>query len=310
MNLIQQTNKAKQIRFNRIKELEVFVTVIESGSFTAAANLCGMTPSAVSKLVSRLEERLSTRLVNRSTRFLKLTSEGCVFYERGVRILSDLDEAEFCASNHELPKGKLRINTNSAFGYHYLLPVINEFLQTYPQIKIDLICSDESVHIIEQRTDIAIKFGSLNDSNLIGRKLGLARMVIIGSPNYFERHGKPISPEDLLIHNCLELNCLGANIRWPFKVNKEIVYAPINGSIQVSDSKLLHELTLRGVGLARLPYFQVSKDILSGNLIPINEEENFVDYEEIYAIYIGQGGHIPLRVSVFIDFILEKINII
>ncbi len=157
-----------------------------------------MTPSAVSKLITRLEQRLGTRLLNRSTRQLQLTPEGCAFYERGVRILADLEEAERCASENAAPRGRLRVNANVPFGHHFLLPLVPEFLAQHPEVTLDIVLTDEVVDILEQRTDVAVRAGPLKSSSLVARKLGSTRMLIVGAPAYLARHGMPATPQALL----------------------------------------------------------------------------------------------------------------
>ena len=156
---------------NRSGELEVFVRVIETGGFSAAARTLDMTPSAVSKLVARLEQRLGTRLLQRSTRQLQLTPEGCAFYERGLRVLADLEEAERCASAHAEPRGRLRVNSNVPFGQHFLLPLLPAFLERNPQVGVDLTLNDEVIDLLEQRTDVAVRAGPLKSSSLVARRL-------------------------------------------------------------------------------------------------------------------------------------------
>ena len=202
---------------NRSGELEVFVRVIELGGFSAAARACGMTPSAVSKLVTRLEHRLGTRLVNRSTRQLQLTAEGCAFYERGVRILADLDEAERCASAHAAPRGRVRVNANVPFGHHLLLPLVPDFLAEHPEVTLDIVLTDEVVDLLEQRTDVAVRAGPLRSSSLVARRLGATRMVIVVAPAYLETHGVPATPDDLPLHNRLGANYVRAQPGWPLR---------------------------------------------------------------------------------------------
>lgn len=165
---------------NRSGELEVFVRAVELGGFSAAARALGMTPSAVSKLVSRLEARLGARLVNRSTRNLQLTPEGCVFYERGVRVLAELDETERGAATGSTPRGRLRVHANVPLGRHYLLPLVPEFLAAHPDITLDIVLTDQVIDLLEQRTDVALRSGPLKDSQLVARRLGDAKMVIVG----------------------------------------------------------------------------------------------------------------------------------
>ncbi|AHG18657.1 LysR family transcriptional regulator [Chania multitudinisentens RB-25] len=294
---------------NRSGELEVFVRVIELGGFSAAARACGLTPSAVSKLVARLEQRLGTRLVNRSTRQLKLTPEGCTYYERGVRILADLDEAERCVSEHAIPRGRLRVNANVPFGHHFLLPLVPEFLARYPDVKLDIMLTDEVIDILEERTDIAVRAGPLKSSNLLARKLGQTQMMIVGAPDYLARYGTPTTPEDLQQHNRLGANYVRAQPGWPLRHANEEIVLPISGNAQVSDGEALHRLALAGLGLARLAAFQVREDIAAGRLLPVLEHCNPGDIEEIHAVYVGQGGYMPLRVRAFLDFFAERVDI-
>ena len=298
-----------RLEVNRSGELEVFVRVIELGGFSAAARACGMTPSAVSKLVARLEQRLGTRLVNRSTRQLRLTAEGCAFYERGVRILADLAEAERCASAHTTPRGRLRVNANVPFGHHFLLPLVPEFLEHHPDVTLDIVLTDEVIDILEQRTDVAVRAGPLKDSNLVARRLGVTRMIIVGAPGYLERHGMPTTPEELRAHNRLGANYVRAQSGWPLRHAGDDTVLPVTGNAQASDGEALHRLALAGLGLARLAAFQVRDDIAAGRLLPVLEDCNPGDVEEVHAVYVGQGGHLPLRVRAFLDFLAERVDI-
>jgi len=298
-----------RLEVNRSGELEVFVRVIELGGFSAAARAGGMTPSAVSKLVARLEQRLGTRLVNRSTRQLQLTPEGSAFYERGVRILADLQEAERCASAHTVPRGRLRVNANVPFGHHFLLPLASEFLGRHPDVTLDIVLTDEVIDILEQRTDVAVRAGPLKSSNLVARKLGATRMVIVGSPGYLARHGTPVTPDELQTHNRLGANYVRAQPGWPLRRDGEDIVMPVTGNAQASDGEALHRLALAGLGLARLAAFQVREDIAAGRLLPVLEDCNPGDVEEVHAVYVGQGGYLPLRVRALLDFLAEKVDI-
>lgn len=298
-----------RLEVNRSGEMEVFVRVIELGGFSAAARACGMTPSAVSKLVARLEQRLGARLVNRSTRQLQLTPEGCAFYERGVRILADLNEAERCANADATPRGRLRINANVPFGHHFLLPLAPEFLARHPDVTLDIVLSDEVIDILEQRTDVAVRAGPLKSSNLMARKLGATRMVIVGAPGYLTRHGMPTTPDELLAHNRLGANYVRAQAGWPLRHDGQDSVMPVSGNAQASDGEALHRLALAGLGLARLAAFQVRDDIAAGRLLTVLEDCNPGDLEEVHAVYVGQGGYLPLRVRALLDFLAELVDI-
>ncbi|MBB3102016.1 LysR family transcriptional regulator [Azomonas macrocytogenes] len=298
-----------RLEVNRSGELEVFVRVIELGGFSAAARACGMTPSAVSKLVARLEQRLGTRLVNRSTRQLQLTPEGCAFYERGVRVLADLDEAERNASSHSVPRGRLRVNANVPFGHHFLLPLVPAFLERYPDVMLDIVLTDEVIDILEQRTDVAVRAGPLKSSSLMARKLGQTRMVIVGAPAYLARQGTPATPDDVQRHNLLGLNYVRARQGWPMRRDGVDSNVAVTGNAQASDGEAVRHLALAGLGLARLAAFQAREDIAAGRLVPVLENFNPGDREEIHAVFVGQGGYLPLRVRAFLDFLAENVKL-
>ncbi|HZH02700.1 MAG TPA: LysR family transcriptional regulator, partial [Myxococcaceae bacterium] len=165
--------------FNRSAEMEVFVRVVERAGFSAAARSLRMTPSAVSKLIARLEARLGARMIIRSTRGLQLTPEGCNFYRRCVRLLADMEEAEHEAASGASPRGRLRINVNVPFGLHCLLPSLPEFLARHPEITVDVTLTDQVIDLLHERADIAVRVGPLAPSGLAARKLGTSRMAVV-----------------------------------------------------------------------------------------------------------------------------------
>ncbi|WP_224362142.1 LysR family transcriptional regulator [Hyalangium versicolor] len=294
---------------NRSGEMEVFVRVVELGGFSAAARAFRMTPSAVSKLVARLESRLGVRLLNRSTRGLQLTPEGCTFYERSLRLLADLEEAERGAAASEVPRGRLRVNTNVPFGTHFLLPLAPEFLARYPEVSLDMVLTDRVIDLVEERTDVAIRAGPLKSSRLVARKLGETRMVIVGAPAYIERFGMPRTPRDLEKHNRIGFSYARAMEGWPLKDRGGPITVPPVGNAKVSDGEAVRHLALAGLGLARLAAFQVRADIVAGRLLPVLEERNPGDTEPVHAVFLGQGGHLPARVRAFLDFLVEKVRL-
>lgn len=294
---------------NRSGELEVFVRVIETGGFSAAARSLDMSPSAVSKLVSRLEQRLGSRLVHRSTRQLQLTPEGCVFYERGLRVLADLEDAERCASAHAEPRGRLRVNANVPFGHHFLLPLLPMFLARHPQVGVDLVLTDEVIDLLEQRTDVAVRAGPLKSSSLVARRLGSTRMMIVAAPAYAARHGLPRTAEELLAHNRLDIGQPRAQPGWPLQVEGHRQTVPPNGNARASNGEAVRQLVLGGLGLARLAAFQVQADVVAGRLLPVLEEFNPGEREDVHAVFLGQGGYLPLRVRAFLDFLVEQVDL-
>lgn len=288
--------------------MEVFVRVVETGGFSAAARTLQLTPSAVSKLVRRLEARLAVRLVNRSTRQVQLTPEGCVFYERSVRVLADLDDAERSAAGGETPRGRLRVNTNVPFGEHFLLPLVPEFLARYPEIMLDLVLTDEVVDILDQRTDVALRAGPLKSSALVARKLGETRMVIVGTPDYLAKRGTPKTPADLAQHNLLGFNYVRATEGWPLIDQGKVSHVTPVGNVTVGDGGSLFRLTRAGMGLARLAEVFIRDDLQAGRLCTVLEDYNPGDREALHAVFVGQGGHLPARVRALLDFLVERLR--
>lgn len=185
---------------NRSGEMEIFVRVVDLGGFSAAARASRLTPSAVSKLMTRLEGRLGTRLLNRSTRTLQLTTEGSLFYDSSVRILADIAEAERNASVGELAIGRIRINTSASFANHVLAPLIPQFLRLYPEVTLEITVTDAVVDLMAENADVAIRAGPMKSSQLVARKLGGTSMAIVATPDYLQEHGTPRTPADLDSH--------------------------------------------------------------------------------------------------------------
>lgn len=294
-----------RIEINRSGEMEVFARVVERGGFSAAAREFRMTPSAVSKLVARLEARLGTRLVNRTTRKLLLTPEGSAFYERATRILADIDEAERSASAAEQPVGRVRINTSASYGTHILAPILAEFLWRYPGISVDIVQTDAVVDLLAERADIAIRAGPLANSSLLARKLGETRLLIIASPGYLARFGMPTGPAELEKLNRLGFGYARASESWPVGDKRKAISVPVSGRLQASDGEALRHLAIHGVGLARLAEFTVRGDIAAGRLVPVLVDGTVSETEAFHAVYVGQGGPLPARVRVLLDYLAE-----
>jgi DNA-binding transcriptional LysR family regulator len=293
---------------NRSGEMEVFVRAVELGGFSAAARAVRLSPSAVSKLVGRLERRLGARLVNRSTRRLQLTPEGTEFYQRAVRILADLDEAERTASSSGLPAGRLRINTNMPFGQRFLVPLLPLFVARYPAITLDLVLTDTVIDLLDERTDIAVRAGPLKSSTLLARKLFATRSIIVAAPSYLAAHGTPTSVAELERHNRLGFNYARTLEGWPLRVDGNEVNLPLAGNTRVSDGETLRLLVLAGLGLVRMAEFMVRDDIAAGRLVPVMEAFNPGDLEEFHAVFLGQGAHLPARVRAMLDFLAEHVR--
>lgn len=295
---------------NRSGEMEVFARVVELDGFSAAARAFRMSPSAVSKLVARLEARLGVRLINRSTRKLQLTPEGTAYYDRAVRILDEINTAEREAAVGATPRGRLRVNTSVPFGLQKLLPLIPGFLAQYPGVSVDVALTDTVVDLMEERADVAIRVGPLRESRLLARKLGESRMAVVAAPSYLEQHGIPRAPADLAKHNLLGF-CFAKQIDgWPFrgKSGGLVTIQPV-GNALVSDGEAMARLAVAGAGLARLARFHIDHDIEAGRLVPVLEDFNPGELEQVHAVFVGHGGQLPARVRAFLDYLVENVKL-
>jgi DNA-binding transcriptional LysR family regulator len=295
---------------NRAGEMEVFVLAAELKSFSAAGRKLRLSPSAVSKLVTRIEDRLGARLIVRTTRRLELTPEGEVYLGRARRILSDIAETERIVAEgaRVVPRGPLRVNASVGFGERYILPLVPAFLSLYPEIELDLTLTDGVIDVIGERADVAIRSGPLRDSSLKARKLLESRKVIIAAPAYLARAGTPQHPNDLAAHNCLRFNFRRSVDDWPVLSadGRAAEAREVTGNMLVSSGALLRQLCLDGLGLGRIGRFHVEPDIAAGTLVPVLEDCNPGDVEIVHAVFAGHE-HLAARIRAFIDFLVEKI---
>lgn len=294
------------ILMERSGEMEVFARVVQEGGFSAAARSLDITPSAVSKLIARLEARLGTRLLLRTTRALTLTEEGEAYHHAALKILQDLNDADQEASGGAV-RGRLRVNAAIPFGTMFVAPAMPAFLARNPDLIVDLSFTDGIVDLVAEKTDVAIRMGNLPDSGLIARKLGQSRRIVCAAPSYLARRGKPEVPTDLDRHDCLTFNFRRARPSWPFCVEGRDIAQPVKGSIVVNNGETMKQMVLAGAGVARLGLFHVAAEIAEGKLIPLMEECNPGDLELVHAVYVG-GGPLPHRVRVFIEYMVETVN--
>ncbi len=287
---------------NRAGEMMVFVRVVETGSFSEAARAMLMTPSTVSKLIARLEARLGVRLIERSTRRLALTGEGQFYYERSQALLGQLDETEQqIAQGGAEAEGVVRVTSSVTFGTAALEPILPAFLEAYPNIIVDLSLSDEVVDLYLDRTDVAIRVGKLQDSNLMARKIGETRRRIAASPAYLARHGVPETPEDLAHHNCLGFNFRRTMPVWPMREGGRIVERMLSGSLLVNNGDTLRRMAIAGVGVIRLADYHLRGPIARGELVEILADSDIGEVDDIHALFRG-AQFLPARVRAFLDF--------
>jgi DNA-binding transcriptional LysR family regulator len=286
-------------------DLRTFVRVLDRGSFSSAAKDLGITPSAVSKLVSRLEDRLGVRLLERSTRRLALTAEGDRFLARARRIVADIEEAEAeVMQARGAPRGILRINSGTAFGLHQLAPALADFLARYPEIDVDLSITDRLVDLIEEQADIAVRSGHIPEGPLIQRKIADLQRVICAAPGYLERRGTPKVAADLKNHDCIVVAGPGLS-RWPFKTRSGIDVVDVRPRVTTDNAEAALRLAIEGAGIIRLSDVIVGSPLRDRQLVALLTDSHHVEPLPLAAIYPAGRQRLP-RVAVFIDFLVER----
>ena len=288
---------------DNLNGLLAFVRAAQNESFAGAAERMGISASAVGKSVARLEEKLSVRLFNRSTRRISLTDEGQLFFERCQNIVAQLEEAEQeLVRISAVPRGKLRI-TAPAIGYRILLPHLPDFRQRYPQVELDLDFSDRMVDVIDEGFDIAIRSGELSSSQMMSRRLGPFRFAIVGSPLYFAQHAAPQIPQHLQHHACLRYRFPGTGQWQEWATNSP---SPPELPLALSSNNLesILQAALQGLGLAYVPEFIVRNYVASGELISVLETH--LKEGGKFSVVWPSSRHMLPKVRVFIDFLTEK----
>jgi DNA-binding transcriptional LysR family regulator len=285
--------------------LVVFAQVVESASFSAAARRLGLGVPAVSKHVAQLEARLGAQLLHRTTRRLSLTEVGRGFYERCVRIVRELKEAELAVSRvHAEPQGLLRVNAPMSFGQLWLAPVMARFLDRHPKTRIDLALDDRLVNPVEGGFDVTIRVAALADSSLVARRLAPNRVVVCGSDAYLARRGIPRTPGDLTSHNCLLYAYLSSRDAWHFVGPAGEEWVTVEGTLRANNGDVLREAAVAGVGLVQMPSFIVGPELARGALRAVLQP-----YEDrtlsVWALY-PPTRYLAPKVRAFVDLLAHS----
>ena len=290
-----------------LSDIECFVRTADLGSFAAVGDEVGLTPSGVSRIVSRLEHRLGVKLIHRTTRRLALTPEGETFLAHARGILSAVEVAHAAvASTHGRARGHIRLNSGTAFAKHRLTRLLPDFIAQYPDITIDLSVSDQRIDPITERVDVTIRVGPLADSELIAVRLGEVRRVIAASPRYLAVHGAPHKPADLLRHNCLLLSGFSRLSQWPLFENGKRVLVAAKGNVTSDSAELLLDLALAGIGILRLGDFLGESALAQGQLVPLLADCHDDDPQPITALLLPDRQSIP-RVRALVDFLKARL---
>lgn len=288
---------------NPAHDIAIFVRVVDLGSFAAVAEEMRLTPTGVSKAVTRLEARLGAKLLQRSTRRLALTHEGEMFLARGREILAAIEaaEAEVSAGNRQA-RGLIRVNTGTAFAKHRLARWLPAFHAQYPGLHVEMSVTDRRIDPIADQIDVTIRVGPLGDSALVANQLGEVRRIIVASPAYLERHGTPRRPSDLLRHNCLLLSGFSRLAKWPMVEDGKHVLVPVKGAMSCDSADLLLDLAVAGVGIVRLGDFLGLDALADGRLVKLLADCHDESPSPITALTPPGRQSLP-RVRAFLDFL-------
>ncbi|MFP1645108.1 LysR family transcriptional regulator [Pontitalea aquivivens] len=289
---------------DRLESDRMFVAVMESGSFTAAAERLGTSSGQASKLVSRLETELGVRLLNRTTRAVAATEVGQAYFDRLRPLLDEFDnlDASVRDASHE-PRGRLRLTAPLTFGAMELAPTLNAFAQQYAEIELDVSFSDRVVNLVDEGFDMAIRVGRPDDSSLIARKLCDVRLIVVGAPAYLERKGAPTTPEDLAHHACIIDTNFRDPGRWPFGPAGNARMVTVHGRIRYSNAEACLGAAEAGLGLACVPAFVAADALRSGRVVRLLAAFEAAPYG-VHALY-PHSRHLAAKVRVLVDFLAE-----
>ncbi len=290
-------------------DMRVFVRVVERGSFSAAAKDLHLTPSAVSKVMTRLEDRLGVRLFHRTTRRLALTPEGETYGLRARDILDAIEDAETeVARSGTTPRGRLRVNSGTAFMLHELAAALPDFLARYPEIEVELAVTDRVVDLLAENADIAIRTGPVDDPSLVARKIADVKRGIFAAPSYLERHGTPATPEDLVHHDCIVFSSIPEAKRWPpFHGGSKMRIGPVTNRLIIDDAEVALRLAIAGAGILCVSDMLAGEAVRRGDLVPLLFGHYMVEWLPVSVVY-PQGRHRMAKVRAFVDFLVERFS--
>jgi DNA-binding transcriptional LysR family regulator len=287
---------------SKFREMATFVEVAARGSLSAAARAEGIAPAMIGRRLDALESRLGVKLLQRTTRRLALTDEGAAFLDDCQRILAEMEEAEAAVSERSAhAKGHLLVSAPAGFGRRHVAPLLPSFLAEHRDVTVNLNLNDRVVDVVGEGVDVAIRIASLGDSNLVGVKLADNARVVVASPAYLKRHGRPETLTDLARHNCLAISSEGSQRGWTFRDNHKTVTLKVAGNMVCNDGEVLLDWALDGKGLAWRSMWEVGAQIAAGKLETVLDSYT-APGNDIHAVF-AQRRHLPLRIRAFVDFL-------
>lgn len=293
-----------------IEALELFMDVMRQRNFTDIARERGLAPSSVSRTITGLEKELGVRLFQRTTRKLEPTKAGVIYFRRIAPIISELESARHMAADvTEEPSGILRVTASVTFGQMHIVPLLPELKNRYTSLSIELMLTDAYLDLIENRIDVAIRLGTLQDSSCIARKLNKMEFFICASPEYIKKHGKPCEPEEVANHDCLLFPRSGHDLNWLFKKSDgKIVDVQVSGQCLITNSQAIRQCASSGMGLALLPDWLINEDIKSGALVRLFDQFDVsaTDYDSAVWLLYPSRDYVPLKTRVFMDHLIEN----
>ena len=284
--------------------MAVFVAVVEQGSFTAAAEYLELSKAVVSKYLSRLESRLGTRLLNRTTRRITLTETGKALYERSSLAIQDLEAAEKeVIAMSGVPRGRLRVTAPVYFAQEFLGPMLSSFCQKYPEIELDLDLDNRRVDLVEEAFDVGVRISTLTDSSLVARRLAEIRLMTLASPEYLRRMGMPQDPADLRHHHCLHYGLQRIPHEWRFQRGGQMVTVRTKGVFRSNNDAMLKQAALNGQGLLRFPDIFVTEELASGALVAVLQPFE-IQTSSLSVVFPTRRNMAP-KVRVFVEHLVE-----
>ncbi|MDL2356825.1 MAG: LysR family transcriptional regulator [Pseudomonadota bacterium] len=291
---------------NKLMAMEVFVQVVDAGGFSRAADIMQMPKATVSTLLQALEKTLAVKLLHRTTRHVSVTADGAAYYERCLRILSDVREAEESLSrNRANPSGRLRVDVGTGIANDIIIPALPDFFARYPDIALELGCGDRPVDLIEEGVDCAIRGGELPDSGLIARRIGVLHFVTCATPAYLDQHGRPAHPDELARHRCVNYfsSKSGKIYEWDFARGDEQIQIAVPASLAVNDSTAYISAGLAGIGIMQMASYSMDQYLASGALELLLED--WVSSPLPVNVVYPQNRHLSAKVRVFVEWVAD-----